>query len=319
MKQLLHTAAKTIVEYDEIQRLMAEKLGMNYQQVPSDVLEAISHDPASATGDTRRATGWKAIEEIHERGAKQRAALDSFVATLSQGLSPATMPDGGIYHAHIETLTSQLEVIRNERHTIVAQVKRLVELLRDVKVLRDQLKPDLEETGKHTSINYPELVRLESLLDELISRRNLLWRVVEIFFSFMLTFVAPIMKVFGRPIWDDLHEFFVIPLYRNEFSGEEQWYPVTFPRRSFSHWLRLLAVFVGIPIALKSGSDAFLALLTEGYLLRVPSFIPSALVYFILSCCISSFATGLLFLLSAFLCEVAIILWWTGWVLCIVK
>ncbi len=132
---------------------------------------------------------------------------------------PQPCQTGGIYHRHIETLTSQLEELGNERLTIVAEVKRLVELLRDVKMLRDQLKPDLDETGKHTSLNYPrgkyslcsvghsthayfaQLVRLESLLDVLIRRRNLLWRVVEIFVSFTLTFVAPFMKTFGRPIW----------------------------------------------------------------------------------------------------------------------
>lgn len=157
MKQLLQTAAKTISEYDEIQRLMAEKLGMNYRQIPADALEAICHDPSSTTGNTRRATGWKAVEEIHDRCERQEMALESFEPPLLNGLSPATMPDGGIYHRHIETLTSQLEELGNERLTIVAEVKRLVELLRDVKMLRDQLKPDLDETGKHTSLNYPEV------------------------------------------------------------------------------------------------------------------------------------------------------------------
>lgn len=146
-----------------------------------------------------------------------------------------------------------------------------------------------------------------------------MWRVVEIFVSFSLTLFAPFMKTFGRPIWDDLHDFLVIPLYRNDFSGGDQWYPVSFPSRSFSHWLRLLVVFVAIPAVLKSGSDAFFELLTGGYLVRVPSFIPSYVVYAVLSFCISWFASTLFVLLFAFVCEVAIIFWWLGWVLCIVK
>ncbi len=93
MKQLLQTAAKTISEYDEIQRLMAEKLGMNYRQIPADALEAICHDPSSTTGNTRRATGWKAVEEIHDRCERQEMALESFEPPLLNGLSPATMPD----------------------------------------------------------------------------------------------------------------------------------------------------------------------------------------------------------------------------------
>lgn len=157
MKQLLQMAVKTISDYDELQRSMAEKLGMDYMQIPPDVLEAIWHDPSSATGHTRRARGWEAVEEVYERIQKQKIALRSFPASLSGGLSPATMPNGGIYHEHIVTLTSQLETIANDRVAIATQVKDMIPLLRDVKELRDQLKPELDETNKHTSINYPEV------------------------------------------------------------------------------------------------------------------------------------------------------------------
>ena len=139
------------------------------------------------------------------------------------------------------------------------------------------------------------------------------------FLSFALTFVAPFMKTFGRPIWDDLHDFLVIPLYRNDFSGEDHWYPVSFPRRSFTHWIRLTLLGCAIPAALRSGCKLLVALLTEGYLLRIPSFIPTALVYVTLSSVVSAYISVLILLLFSFLCELAVILWWFGWTMHIVK
>lgn len=127
------------------------------------------------------------------------------------------------------------------------------------------------------------------------------------------------MKTFGRPIWDELHDFLVIPIYRNDFSGEDHWYPVTFPRRSFFHWLRLMSFSIIAPLILKSGVHLFISLLTEGYLLRIPDFIPWFLIYFAFSGIMFAFAVALFVLLVAVFCEFAIILWWSAWILCIVK
>ena len=104
------------------------------------------------------------------------------------------------------------------------------------------------------------------------------------------------MKAFGRPVWDELHDFLVIPLYRNGFSGEDHWYPVTFPRRSFAHWLRLIVFAVCTPFILHQGAYAFVALLTHGYVIRIPSFIPAFVVYIVFSglmCAFGSLLFGL--------------------------
>lgn len=127
------------------------------------------------------------------------------------------------------------------------------------------------------------------------------------------------MKTFGRPVWNELHDFLVIPFYRNSFSGEENWYPVTFPRRSLMQCLRLLLVAVSVPFLLLHGTRVFVELLTGGYVLRIPSFIPSFVVYLLFSGIIGSYASFLLSLLAIVLCECFIVLWWTAWLMHIVK
>ena len=160
---------------------------------------------------------------------------------------------------------------------------------------------------------------MEVLLDEFVSQTDRLWQLSEAFLSFILTSLAPLMKTFGRPIWNELHDFLVIPLYRNDFSGEDEWYPVTFPHRSFSQWLRLLTIASSIPLCLRSGIYAFFCLLTEGYLVRVPAYIPHILVYLIISSFMCAFAFLLFVLLGSMLCELFIIFWWLGWTLRIVR
>lgn len=152
-----------------------------------------------------------------------------------------------------------------------------------------------------------------------MNRKNQLWKLAEAVISFVLTSLAPIMKTFGRPIWNELHDFLVIPIYRNNFSGEEHWYPVSFPRRSSPHWLRIFIFSTSAPLCLKSGFYIFLSLLTEGYYLRIPSFVPRFLIYLSFSSLMCLFAFSLLFLLIGVLCEVAIVLWWSAWIMCIVK
>ena len=171
----------------------------------------------------------------------------------------------------------------------------------------------------YVSCSVFKLVHLEVLLDEFVSQTDRLWKLAEAFLSFILTSLAPLMKTFGRPIWNELHDFLVIPLYRNGFSGEDEWYPVTFPHRSFPQWIRLLTVATSIPICLRSGVHAFICLLTEGYLVRVPAFIPHFLVYLIFSGFMCAFASLLFILLGSMLCELFIIFWWLGWTLRIVR
>lgn len=64
--------------------------------------------------------------------------------------------------------------------------------------------------------------------------------------TFLLDTVTPFWRTYGKPIGEDVRDFLIIPLYRNEFTGESKRYPIqALPSRSFHHWLALILFFFG--------------------------------------------------------------------------
>ena len=62
--------------------------------------------------------------------------------------------------------------------------------------------------------------------------------------TFLLDTVTPFWRNYGKTIGDDVQDFLIIPLYRNEFTGEAKRYPILRPpRRSIRHWLGLMLFF----------------------------------------------------------------------------
>ena len=57
-------------------------------------------------------------------------------------------------------------------------------------------------------------------------------------------FAAPVLKSYGRKyIWPDLRDFVVIPYFKSDYEGgDPKDFRLTFPRRSFTHWITALAV-----------------------------------------------------------------------------
>ena len=157
------------------------------------------------------------------------------------------------------------------------------------------------------------MILVESLLDKYIGRKNQLWRIGETFLSLLLSFTAPFMKTFGRPIWDDIHDFLVIPLYRNEFSGEEHWYEIHFPRRSALHWLQLLGSGLVTPVALIYTLGMVRYLILDFHLREMPYLALSIIMYIFYSIAISSLVTASVVLFVTVLGECTSLIWWAAW------
>ncbi|KAI5121170.1 hypothetical protein M0805_007167 [Coniferiporia weirii] len=315
MKLLLQTASRSVAEYDDTQCTMSEKLGLVYRRLPRDALQAFSHDPAGKMSELK---GWRGVEEVFLRRKRQKDIFEMFTASISDTVTPLRLPKDGLYKDVSDSLTELVERLHSQRSTVLSQVRQSNELLIRVKRMRDELKPEFDAASKYTSANYSELVELETQLDEFVNRKNRLWKLGEASLSFILTSVAPLMKTFGRPVWNELHDFLVIPFYRNGFSGEDHWYPVSFPKRDPTDWLRLLLLAGGAPFCLLQGTRFFVDLLTKDYLSRIPSFVPSIVVYLSYSGVICAFTSLIMVLLIAVLCECFIVLWWTAWILHIV-
>jgi hypothetical protein len=62
--------------------------------------------------------------------------------------------------------------------------------------------------------------------------------------TFLLDTVAPFWRTYGKTIGEDVQDFLIIPLYRNEFTGELKRYPINgIPKRAFRHWIGLMIFF----------------------------------------------------------------------------
>ena len=128
-----------------------------------EVVDAFSHDPSSVTGHLRNMKGWQAVEEIHRRLSSQREILQGFVAGLSNTSASPVLPEKGIYEDAIAKLNDLLDELQSRRDSGMARFKQANELLSKVKRVRDELKPEFDETSRHTSANYTEVSFYPSL------------------------------------------------------------------------------------------------------------------------------------------------------------
>jgi hypothetical protein len=157
MKQLLQVTSRSIKDFDESQRVLSEKLGITYTPLDGKVIEAFSHDPAGVTGHLRNARGWRAVEEIHNRLSSQRQILHSFIASFSGSTKASCLPKKGIYEDAMALLSERTEKLQSQRSVLASRSGEASELLAHVKRIRDELKPEFDDTSRHTSANYPEV------------------------------------------------------------------------------------------------------------------------------------------------------------------
>lgn len=134
--------------------------------------------------------------------------------------------------------------------------------------------------------------------------------------TFILKTVTPFWRTHGKRITDDVHAFLIVPLYRNEFTGEAKWYPIAhLPQRTTQHWLALMMVFfLTIGMLLIQTSVAVLCSVnyTLGWIPYRYNQVGWAALPF--------FWVGIVIQWLVILCELVILmmqigtfLWWVGW------
>jgi len=134
--------------------------------------------------------------------------------------------------------------------------------------------------------------------------------------TLLLDTVTPVWRTYGKSIGEDVRDFLIIPLYRNEFTGEAKRYPIMeLPRRSFQHWLGLVFVFclsIGINIlqaraAVSSTRNCFL------YVIPYDGVRWTAMPFFWLGILIQWLAVIVEF--AIVFTEIGTLAWWIGWLL----
>ncbi|KAI0719940.1 hypothetical protein C8T65DRAFT_568214 [Cerioporus squamosus] len=244
IRNLLQRVCAHIREYESVQAGLSSLLGVSYTKIPSEVLDAIAHDPSAVTGGTRRAKSWRAVEDIHERIERQRHTLGTFIH--SQVLNgELAVPPYHIFDDPIAQLMGALEQLAAQRQELATKAEEVSSVLKQVKTIHGDVKKVYNDTLAHTSLVYPELSQIAALEENYRNQFQQFWDIGLDALTFLLDTVTPFWRNYGKVIGEDVQDFLIIPWYRNEFTGEPKRYPIKhFPRRSYRHWAGLLLLSV---------------------------------------------------------------------------
>ncbi|KAI0931685.1 hypothetical protein AcW1_000980 [Taiwanofungus camphoratus] len=235
-RHILQRVSASIKEYDAVQSSLSAVLGVPYQKIPLEVLEAFAHDPCAVTSRTRNSGGWNAVEEVHDRIRQQRKTLRVFADSVVEEQEYLAVTRN-VFDDPITSLTESLDQLELHRQHIISQAERVMETLIAVKEVHRDVKKEYNDTLSHTSLVYPELSQIEALEESYRNHYQQFWDFGLDALTLLLDTVTPFWRNYGKVIGEDVQDFLIIPWYRNEFTGESKRYPIKrFPRRSFRHW-----------------------------------------------------------------------------------
>ncbi|KAL0071727.1 hypothetical protein AAF712_000649 [Marasmius tenuissimus] len=312
VRGLLNRIATGVKEYETCQASLMSSLGLAFKGLPSELIEAFVHDPAAVTGHTRRYRGYKAVDDIHNRLARQRAIFHSFLQNdAGEGGFPVT---DDILRDPISALLQSIGQLEAHHDGIATKVKEASSLLEETQAIHNQVKDDFHGALSHTAAVYPEISQIQLLEENYRDRYAHIWELGMNGLTFVLDSVTPFWRTYGRTIGIDVQDFLIIPLYRNEFTGEAKRYPITrLPKRSFRHWVALVLFFCGW-IGL-TGVQAYLGLASLSRY-RLHSIESDGLRWMALPIFWGTIIAQwiLVFVsLSIVLLQAATVCWWLGW------
>lgn len=260
IRQLLNRVSTGVREYDLAQSNAMKSLQIPHNSLPRELLDAFGHDPAAVTGATRRFRGWRAVDDIYNRVIRQREVFGVFLSQASGNpLDPSNVLDDPV-----AALVGSLERLEDHKEKIATKAREVADLLASVQTTHAGVKRDYNNTLSHTSVVYPEvcffhshslyvsqltndtqLSHIVALEESYKDQYQQFWEFGMDALTFLLDTVTPFWRTYGKTIGEDVRDFLIIPLYRNEFTGEAKRYPITgFPRRSCRHWIGLAFFFV---------------------------------------------------------------------------
>ncbi|KAG6832558.1 hypothetical protein H0H92_000187 [Tricholoma furcatifolium] len=310
IRQLLNRVSGAIREYDTVQSNAMASLGIAHIGLPRELIDAFGHDPAAVTGATRRVQGWKAVDDIQHRLVRQREVFRAFLSR-AQNEVPQTK---SVLEDPISSLVQSLKALELHSDVIAGRAFEVGEALKAVQETHDKVKTDYNNTLARTSAVYPELSQIIALEERYKDQYQQFWEFGMDTLTFILDTVTPFWRSYGKLIGEDMRDFLIIPLYRNEFTGETKRYPISrMPTRSPRHWLGLVLFFFA------SITMAFLqvrAALSSSALYKL-QMIPyesvrwTALPFFWLSIVVQWWAVVAESVIV--LLQLGVVVWWAGW------
>ncbi|KAG6911620.1 hypothetical protein DXG01_011923 [Tephrocybe rancida] len=310
IRQLLNRVSGGIREYDAVQSNAMTSLGIAHIGLPRELIDAFGHDPAAVTGATRRFRGWKAVDDIQNRLLRQREVFRTFLSRAQNEVPQSR----SVLDDPISSLVQSLKSLEMHSQRIAGRAFEVGEALKTVQATHDAVKTDYNKTLGRTSVVYPELSHIVALEESYKDQYQQIWEFGMDTLTFILDTVTPVWRTYGKPIGEDIRDFLIIPLYRNEFTGEPKRYPISqMPARSPRHWLGLvLFSFASIALAVLQARAA----LSSSAIYKL-SMIPyesirwTALPFFWLAIMIQWWAVVAESVVV--LVELGVVVWWVGW------
>ncbi|KAF9040472.1 hypothetical protein BDZ89DRAFT_1156684 [Hymenopellis radicata] len=312
IRQLLHRIAAGVKEYDLTQTSLTALLEIPTNGLPPELLEAFSHDPAAITGATRRLQGWRAVDDIHHRIIRQRTLFEDFLAENCHTTGSLISDD--VLEDPVNSLRETLKSLRLQKIAVTARANEVAELLSSVHATHQKVKAEYNETLAHTSVVYPELSRIVALEESYKDSYQHFWEIGMDALTLLLDTVTPFWRTYGKTIGEDVQDFLIIPLYRNEFTGEAKRYLITsVPKRSLRHWVLLIVFFYGtIGLVILQGRAAVTSSMHIG-LQWIPYdgirwiALPFVFIGIVIQWC------AVIVELAIVLGQIGVLIWWIGW------
>ncbi|KAL0578469.1 hypothetical protein V5O48_003518 [Marasmius crinis-equi] len=318
VRGLLNRIATGVKEYETCQASLMSSLGLPFKGLPSELIEAFAHDPAAVTAHTRRHRGYKAVDDIHVRLARQKVLFHSFLENdVGEGGFPVT---DDVLQDPISALMECIGQLETHHGLIATRAKEVSSILEETQAIHSLVKDDFQSTLSHTAVVYPEISQIQVLEESYGDRWSHVYELGMNGLTFVLDSVTPFWRTYGRTIGYDVQDFLIIPLYRNEFTGEAKRYPIThIPKRSFRHWVALVLFFCGcVGLTLVQLSLAFTSLAHY----RLQSITSDSLRWMVLPMFWGVIVTQWIFILlftCIVLLQLATVCWWLGWVVTLFK
>jgi hypothetical protein len=163
---------------------------------------------------------------------------------------------------------------------------------------------------------YSQLSQIIALEESYKDQYQQLWEFGMDTLTFILDTVTPFWRTYGKTIGEDVQDFLVIPLYRNEFTGETKRYPIlSLPKRSYRRWLGLI-LFFGVAVGVTTLQSRATITFLSYY--RLPwralnGFRWAVMPFFWIAALIQVFAVFIEFCIV--FAQLGVVAWWIGWFL----
>ncbi|KAF8898984.1 hypothetical protein BD779DRAFT_51338 [Infundibulicybe gibba] len=310
IRQLLNRISADVRDYETVQSEAMKSFHTPYDSLPRELLEAFSHDPAAVTGATRRGTGYMVVDDIHNRLVRQREIFQEFLKQVGKSEHGFK----GVLGDPIVALVQCLRELEAQRESVCKKAQNVGAKLATVQGVHSLTKDEYNMALSHVSVVYPELSHIIALEESYKDQYQQFWEFGMDALTFLLDTITPFWRTYGKTIGEDTRDFLIIPLYRNEFTGEAKRYHIQhFPKRSFRHWLGLILFFLSsVTVMVLQGRAAVSS--SSHYKLRWITYESvrwTAIPFFWVGILIQWWAVLTEFAI-VFL-QLGVIVWWVGW------